>query len=346
VQFFAVAIGGVIVGWVTGRLAMAIFARLQDTLLDIAVSILAGFAAYLGAEAVHASGVLAAVACGLVLGRQQHTEFTARTRLELVSIWGFVEFVLTSLVFVLIGLQLRSIIERLQDYDTWHLASLAVAVSATLIVSRFIWVFASAWVPRAVSKRLRETDPLPPWSHTTVISWTGMRGVVSLAAALALPEQFPSRDIILFLAFCSIFVTLVLQGTTLGWLIRRIGLNEEDTPLPEPDTAHARAEIATAALEAVKEQLEGDQNGEHTQAAAELVQEYEVRAERASIEGQDVETRSGQLEAQQRLRIVAIEAAREKLLEQTDVLDIEAHRALGEELDLEEQQIRRALGGG
>ena len=344
-QFFGVAIGGALVGWLVGRAAMWIFTHLHNTLLDLAITILAGFAAYLLAEATHASGVLAAVVCGLVLGRQQHAEFTARTRIELVAVWNFLEFALTSLVFILIGLQLRDIVARLADDDLRQLAWLAAAVSVTLIVSRFVWVFAAVWVTRALSRQLREQDPAP-WRHATVVSWTGMRGVVSLAAALALPEPFPGRDVILFLAFCSIFVTLVVQGTTLGWLVRRLGVTEELTTLPEPETAQARAEITAAALEAVREHLDGPEATEHTEAAAELVQEYEVRADRASIEGQDLETRSSQLEAQQRLRLLAITAAREKLAERAETMDAEAHRAMGEELDLEEQQIRRALESG
>ena len=342
-QFFGASIGGGVIGWVVGRIAMWIFDRLDDTLLDITVSLLAGFMAYFAAEQVHASGVLAAVACGLMLGRQQHAEFTAQTRLGIASVWEFVEFLLTALVFMLIGLQLRSIVERLEGYNAYSLALLAAAVSGTLIVSRFVWVFPAVWLPRVLSRKVREEDPIPPWSYPAVLSWAGMRGVVSLAAALALPARFPGRDIIVFLAFCAIFATLVVQGTTLGWVIRRLGLEEEETTLPEPDTAQARAELATASLEAVQEHLDNDAS-DHGEAAAELVEEYKVRADRANIEGPDVETKTGQLEAQQRLRLVAIEAAREKLREQTDQIDADAHRALGEELDLEEQQIRRALG--
>ncbi|MBI0539565.1 Na+/H+ antiporter [Roseomonas sp. KE2513] len=343
-QFFGVAIGGALAGWFIGRAAMWIFTHLEDTLLDLSITILAGFAAYLAAEAIHASGVLAAVTCGLVLGRQQHAEFTARTRIELVAVWNFLEFTLTSLVFILIGLQLRGIVARLADDDLRSIALLAIAMSVTLIVSRFIWVFGSAWLPRALSRELREREPAP-WRHAAVVSWTGMRGVVSLAAALALPEPFPGRDIILFLAFCSIFVTLVVQGTTLGWFVQWLGVTEEVTTLPEPETAQARAEITTAALDAIREHLDSPEATEHTEAAAELVQEYEVRADRASIEGQDPETKSMQLEAQQRLRLVAIAAAREKLAERAETMDTEAHRALANELDLEEQQIRRALEG-
>ena len=208
VSFVTSAVGGLVVGYVVGRVAMWIFNHLEDTLLDILVSFLAGFAAYLVAEHIHVSGVLAAVACGLVLGQQQHAAFTARTRLEMMAVWGFVEFVLTALVFVLIGLQLRDILERLEQYDPIQLAGLGIAVSAALIVSRFAWVFPATWLPRVLWPALSERDPLPHWSHSVVLSWAGMRGVVSLAAALALPPSFPERDIILFLAFCAILATL------------------------------------------------------------------------------------------------------------------------------------------
>jgi Na+/H+ antiporter len=343
-QFVAMAAGGTFVGWLAGRAAMWVFARIDDTLLDITVSLLAGFAAYLAAEAMHASGVLAAVACGFVLGRKQHAEFTARTRLELNAVWHFVEFLLASLVFMLIGLQLRGIVERLADHDPSQLAWLGIAVSATLIASRFAWVFPMTWLPRALSPQPRPDGAGLPWGQMTVLSWAGMRGVVSLAAALALPARFPGRDLIVFLAFCSILATLVIQGTTLGWVVRRLGVVEPEEESSTTDKVHARAEIAEAALGAVKAHLDGGRAPEHAQAAAELVGEYQLRAEHASVEGQDVESKGGRLEAQQRLRLVAIRAARDKLAEQTDHIDTGSHRTLGEELDLEEQRIRRALG--
>lgn len=343
-QFFGMAIGGAVVGWLAGRLAMWVFSHLEDTLLDITVSLLAGFCAYLAAEALHVSGVLAAVVCGLVLGRHQHAEFTARTRLEMTAVWGFVEFIMASLVFMLIGLQLRGLVERLADYNLLGLALLGLAVSVTLIVSRFVWIFPTTWLPRALSPKLRGADPMPPWSHPTILAWAGMRGVVSLAAALALPARFPGRDLIVFLAFCAILSTLVLQGTTLGWVIRRLGVIESEDVGPAPDAAEARAEIATASLEAVRKHAEEAPTPEHAAAASELIQEYEIRADRARVEDDAADGKAVQLDAQHSVRLSAIEAARESLKQRTDELDAEAHRALAEELDLEEQQIRRAKG--
>ncbi len=341
-QFIGAAAGGTFVGWLAGQGAMWIFARIDDTLLDITVSILAGFAAYLVAEALHASGVLAAVACGLLLGQRQHAEFTAKSRLELRVVWEFLEFLLAALVFMLIGLQLRGIVERLVAQDLGDLIALGLAVSATLIVSRFVWVFSTSWLSRAVSPDVRRADPMPSSASLAVISWTGMRGVVSLAAALALPGNFPGRDLIVFLAFCAILATLVLQGTTLGWLVNRLGVVEVEPDAPAPEEATARAEIADAALDAVKSHLHEDSSDEHAGAAAELVQEYEMRSQRANSE--DPQTMAEHRQARQRLRLLAIDAARAKLREHTEQVESSTHRALLEELDLQEQQIRIALG--
>ena len=346
-QFFGMGIGGIIIGWLTGRLAMWVFSKVDDTMLDITISILAGFAAYLSAEALHASGVLGAVVCGLVLGRKQHAEFTARTRLELHAVWNFIEFLLASLIFMLIGLQMRGIVERLASESATALTSLALlalAVSVTLIVSRFIWVFMTGWLPGALSRSEAAQSTRPLWTHHAVVSWAGMRGVVSLAAALALPANFPARDVIVFLAFCAIFATLIVQGTTLGWLVRKLEVIEPEKDAAEPAEALARAEIADAALDVVKEHLEPDASPEHSTAASALVDEYEARAERAADEKEaESPENAEQFNAQRRLRLVAIEAAREKLSEHTDQVDAQTHRSLANELDLEEQQIRSAM---
>ena len=209
------------------------------------------------------------------------------------------------------------------------------------MLGRLAWVFASAWITRVLSRRIRETDPLPPWTHQAVVGWAGMRGVVSMAAALALPGDFPGRDLIVFLAFGAILFTLVVQGGTLGWLIGRLGVVEpEEQVAQRQDTVRTRAELADASLDAVRTQSEA---GEHGGAAGELLNEYEVKAERAKA-GDDIDQSADQHAARQRVRLAAIEAARSKLRERTDEIDAESHHALGHELDLEEQQIRKALG--
>jgi CPA1 family monovalent cation:H+ antiporter len=335
------AVGGALIGWVLGRAAMWVLEHLEDTLHDITASVLTGFAAYFAAEAVHVSGVIAVVAAGFVLGHQQHHEFTARTRLELKAVWSFIEFVLTSLVFMLIGLQLSGIVERLERYDWTRLGLLALATSAALIASRFAWVFVVAWAPRRLSRALRERDPMPPVHNLTVISWAGMRGVVSIAAALALPLNFPGRDIILFLAICAIFVTLVVQGTTLGPLIRRLGVTEVAADGPAPEQMAARRQVAAAALEAVEDKLN---HPDHGAAAVDLVQEYKERVEEAVAVDEGKEPEREHAMRRLRLRLEALEAARTKLIDQREEHDDTALTLLTEELDLEEEQIRRELG--
>lgn len=339
--FFVASIGGCVIGWLVGRAAMWIFARLDDTLHDITLSVLAGFIAYFVAEAAHVSGVLSVVVCGLVLGRHQHHVFTARTRLESASVWSFIEFVLSALVFMLIGMQLRGIIERLVDYDPWQLGLLALAVSVAMIVSRFIWIGPMIWLPRMVSKSLRERDPSPPWTHLVVLSWAGMRGVVSLAVALALPLRFPGRDIIVFLAFCAILVSLVVQGTTLGPLIKRLGVVEEETEGPSEEEVAVRRHITAAALSAVEARVN---DPEHGDAASELVEEYKDRVEQIARLDDDGARESGRLAQELQLRLDAIDASRVSLIERRDDHGEEPSRAITEELDLEEEQIRRELG--
>ena len=181
-----------------------------------------------------------------------------------------------------------------------------------------------------------------------MLAWAGMRGVVSLAAALALPAQFPERDLIIFLAFCAILVTLVLQGTTLGLLIRRLGLNEpgDETvnPAVTPEAITARSAATVAAMDAVSERLD---DPAQAAAAEDLLRDLRVRAKQADQMRQDAETGTQRRAAQLGLRLTAIEAARAKLLaEHTDEIDSEAMSALIAELDLEEQQVRIALGEG
>jgi CPA1 family monovalent cation:H+ antiporter len=340
-SFFLSALGGGAIGYGVGRVAMWVFTKLDDTAHDIMVSILAGFVAYFTAEFVHASGVLGVVVCGLVLGRQQHLAFTAETRLTAAAVWRFVEFVLTSLVFMLIGMQLRGIIERLHPFDPWQLALLGVAVSAALILSRFLWIFPTAWLPRRLSPNLRERDPMLPWSELFVLSWAGMRGVVSLAAALALPMQFPGRDIIVFLAFCAIFATLVMQGTTLGPLIRRLGVMEPETAGPTPEQVAVRRTVATAALEVVEGRLD---DPERRDAAEELIEEYRTKADQAGEDPADEDTSSDRLADRLRLRLESIEVSRDQLAASPEDHEETARQDILEELDLEEQKLRRQLG--
>lgn len=330
------AAAGLAVGWLTALLLK----RLQDRLLEILVSFLSAFASYFLAEAMHVSGVLAAVACGGLVGRRQ-LELAARTRLETNTAWELVEFVLTSLVFLLVGLQLRGILERLAgDMDAGRLAVLAAVVSGALILSRFVWVFATFYPVAAVGRAVRGQGFVPPLSWPTIVSWAGMRGVVSLAAALALPFDFPGRDVIVFLAFCAILATLVLQGTTLAPLIRRFDLVDPEIQTVSADVVTARKEVAAAAMSALSEKLE---DPEHADVAETLVQDFQSRVDHAELAHEDAGEAQRRMDAQLQLRLVALEAARSKLLERRDELDGDTLSTLVQELDLEEEQVRVAM---
>lgn len=342
-SFFLLGLGGIAAGWLIGRATLWAIARLRDTLLETALSFLACYAAFLAAETLHLSGVMAVVTAGIMLGRAQHRVFSARTRIEARAVWHFIEFVLTSLVFILIGLQVNDVLERLADRSAWQLAGLGLAVSLALIVSRFLWVFPSSWLPRRIPSLARR-DPMPPAAHMVILSWAGMRGVVSLAAALALPLGFPERDLIIFLAFCAILATLVVQGTTLEWLIRRLNLVQAPHPHGiDPEEAHARHVAAEAMLGAIRKRatdvlygpIASDLLAEHTDRAAHLQRVVKgggaAAAERA---------------ARRAVRLEAIAAARAEILalQAADKLNEELLTKISQELDLEENRLRTALG--
>jgi len=339
-SFFMVAAGGILLGWAAGWLGNQAFARLRDPLLETAASFVVCFASFLAAEALHLSGVIAVVTTGLVMGQLQHRTLTPETRMASVAVWNFVEFVLTSLVFILVGLQLRGILDRLADRGVVELGALAVAISVALIVSRFVWVFPAAWLPRLIPA-LRRRDPLPPAGHIVVIAWAGMRGVVSLAAALALPLGFPERDLLIFLAFCAILATLVVQGTTLGWVIRRLGVTERRAPGMDPVEAVARRHVARATLAEIERRSADILEGA---VAQDLLSEYRDKAR--VFHGVAEGGGQAELEARMRIRLAALRAGRAALLDhhRGETLSDELLGGLEAELDLEELRILRLLG--
>src|SRR6267154_3568893 len=210
-QFFIVGIGGILIGLAVGWLAEQFHKRVDDAPIEITVSLLTPFVAYLAAERLGVSGVLAVVAAGLYLGWRMPELLTFKTRLQGGPVWEMVEFLLNGFVFILIGLQLPAVLGALSGNSSpiHRLVWYALLISLTVILIRIIWVFPATYLPRLIFKKMCKHDPYPNWRHVTIVSWTGMRGVVSLAAALALPDNFPVRDLILFLTFMVILATLV-----------------------------------------------------------------------------------------------------------------------------------------
>src|SRR6266699_988411 len=224
-------VAGIAVGLVTGWVVNWIERRIDDGPIEIAISILVPYVAYFTADALRASGVLAVVTCGLYLTRRSSEFFSPGVRLQAWAVWDSLTFILNGLVFVLIGLQLPYVLGTIRDHNLRTLLVYGAFFSAFLILLRLMWMFPGAYVANVIRRRiLRQNERLPQARQIFVVGWTGMRGVISLAAAMGLPQTladgspFAQRNVIIFLAFSVILVTLVLQGLTLPPLIRALGL--------------------------------------------------------------------------------------------------------------------------
>src|SRR6266567_1965340 len=234
-HFFIVGLGGILIGLIVGWLAAVIQKPIDDPPIEITLSLLTPFAAYLPAEQLGVSGVLAVVTAGLYHGWRIPEITTSRTRLQAGPVWEMIEFLLNGFIFILIGLQLPEVLRHLAGRSISQLVWYAVLISLAVIVIRILWVFPATYLPRLLFKRIRQRDPYPAWQHVAVVAWTGMRGVVSLAAALALPltlgngSAFPGRDLLLFLTFIVILATLVVQGLSLPPIIRWLGIEDDRT---------------------------------------------------------------------------------------------------------------------
>jgi monovalent cation/hydrogen antiporter len=250
-----VSVGGVVIGLVVGWIVVQIETWLNDPPVEVLVSLLAPVAAWLPAEALHVSGVLSVVTAGIVLGRAAPRILSSDTRVMSSGVWQMLIYTLNGLVFVLIGLQLPAIVEAISESQSaGDLALLALAVSVTVIVIRLLWVYPATYLPRWLVPGLAARDPSPDPRLVAVLGWSGMRGVVSLAGILTLERFFPSRDLLVFLTFAVILVTLLGQGLTLQFLIRRLGIGDDGSVRHEE--IHAREASVEAALSRLEELAE------------------------------------------------------------------------------------------
>lgn len=250
-------VAGLAVGLATAWIVERVERHIDDGPIEIAISILTPYAAYFGADRIHASGVLAVVACGLYLSRRSSHFFSPEVRLQIWGFWDSFVFALNGLVFVLIGLQLPHALAGIHEYRLGTLLLFGALFSGLVILLRMIWVFPGAFLANRIRTRLlHQKIDFPPLNAILVTGWTGMRGVISLAAAIALPETladgtpFPYRDLIIFLAFSVIFVTLVLQGLTLPFVVRLLGLANATAANAEAgeEEQAARREMLQSAL--------------------------------------------------------------------------------------------------
>ena len=337
-KFVAVGLGGVALGLAAGWLFSRLRAAVNDPSLDLVLSVLTPFVAYVPAERVGASGVLAVVAAGVLVGHRSLDISEAGTRLRTLSFWESLSFLLNSLLFLLIGLQLPQIVERIAGSSVGVLGLQALLVSAVVIGIRMAWMFAVPPLLMAVARvtPLQRSGATP--RERLVLGWSGMRGAVSLAAALAIPESVPQRDLVVVLTFGAIVVTLVLPSVTLAPLVRALGLGQgEERRRADAD---ARARLAHVALARLEEAAQEEGRSER---AVELLRaRHETRLEAAETHGHDGNGSVDRRDAE-RLGELLLSAQRADLAEMrreraypADVL-----RTLQRELDLEESRLRR-----
>jgi CPA1 family monovalent cation:H+ antiporter len=347
-QFFIVGIGGILIGLVVGWLAQQFHKRVDDAPIEITVSLLTPFVAYLSAEHLGVSGVLAVVTAGLYLGRRMPELLTFKTRLQGGPVWEMVEFILNGFVFILIGLQLPEVLHALSGHDIpiHQLVWYALLISFAVILIRILWVFPAAYLPRLLFKSIRNRDPYPSWRHVTILAWTGMRGVVSLAAALAIPitiqsgNPFPDRDLILFLTFIVILATLIVQGLSLPVLIRWLGV--EDDGSMEKEEREARLKANQAALARLNE------IGKREPAKADALQRLRVEYEDhiRQVEGAEPESAGMPLRLFssefERLSHEALLVERRTILKlrNEDAISDEVLRRIQQDIDLAEARLQ------
>jgi CPA1 family monovalent cation:H+ antiporter len=340
VEFVLVAVGGAAIGMLLGGLFVTIHRFLGDPFIEVMMSLAVPYLAYVAAEAVHASGVLAVVAAGLLRGRYSPAMVSAEMRILARSVWNILVFMLNSLVFILIGLQLSSIVGRLHGYTGRDLAAYALAISMVAVLVRFAWVYFAEYLPAWLGRLAkREVSPLLP-GEAFITAWCGMRGIVSLAAALALPnvlpdgEPFPYRDLIVFLTFVVILVTLVVQGLTLAPLIRQLNVGSDHVVREE--LRHARAVMGRSALAAIDRVAQ--ESGVLPEIAERIRAEFNDRMAAASPLAQMPDSTHA---VAKRLRLAAVKAERDELIRvwrDGEISDDVLHH-LEEELDYEESRL-------
>jgi CPA1 family monovalent cation:H+ antiporter len=261
-RFVLSVIGGIAIGLAVAFLIRQVRRRIDNPPVEITISILSGYFAYLPAQAAGVSGVLAAVTAGIYLGWHTLELTSAQTRLQGIAVWEILFFVLNGLLFALVGLQLPVILDALSGRSAGSLLLYGTIITGVVIAARFLWIVPATYLPRLRRRQVLDGAADAPWKGATIVAWSGMRGAVSLAAALALPltthagRPFPNRELIIFLTFSVILGTLVLQGLSLPAVIRVIGLGEDGGAVKEE--AKARIFAAEAALARLEELVDED----------------------------------------------------------------------------------------
>jgi monovalent cation/hydrogen antiporter len=347
IDFVVAVVGGVAIGLAVGAVVAEVRRRLDDIPVEITISLATGYAAYLPAEALDVSGVLAAVTAGIYLGWLAPRLATPQMRMQGRAVWEFIVFVLNAVLFVLIGLQLPSVVDGVSQIDAATLAGYALATVAVVVGARFLWMFTIPYLLRAIDRRPSQVARRVGAAPRVIMGWAGMRGAVSLAAALSLPLEtdagapFPERDLVIFLAYCVVLFTVVGQGLTLPALIRRLGVVDDGAD-EEAEEQAARIAAAEAALEAL------DGLAEQEWARADTVERlrrlYAFRRRRFATLRGDLEDEDGIVDrsfAYQRLMHGVIEAQRAAIVRMRNqgLISADVMRRVERDLDLEETRL-------
>ncbi|MFF5207495.1 Na+/H+ antiporter [Streptosporangium sp. NPDC000396] len=346
-RFVYSAVGGVVIGVALAWALTRVLLYLRDAVVENTIMLLIPFAVYLAAESVHVSGVISVVIVGLSVGHRMPAAGFG-TRLLSDAVWRVVSFLLETIVFMLIGLQLWPIVSGLEGADPWKLTVMSLAVFAATVLARIVWVVPSLALPRLLSRKVREREPTPPsWQKMATVSWAGMRGVVSLAAAFAIPPEFPGRNTLLFLTFVVVIGTLLVQGMSFPALIRRLRVsNEQEIYTDNLAEAGAQEAAAAAALARLDELVSEGYADIHEHVVEQLRSRTEHRTLTAwerlggGTGPQGEETPST---IYRRLRREMLAAEREVLVRLRDEgrIDDEVLRRVIQELDFEEATLVR-----
>jgi CPA1 family monovalent cation:H+ antiporter len=341
-QFVGAVVGGIAVGLAVGFLIRQVRRRIDHSPTEVAIALFSGYLAYLPAEALHVSAVLAAVTVAVYMGWYTPELTNARTRLQGEAVWEIVTFVVNALLFTLVGLQLRGIVQSIHGHSLATLVAWGALVSGAVIGVRLVWVYAATYLQWSLIPRVRAREPFPNPRAVGVVAWTGMRGGVTLAAALALPlttdagGPFPDRNLVVFLAFAVIVATLVIQGLTLQPLVRLLDLpHREDA---DQETA-ARLYAADAALDRLDELATEDWAREEP--VERLRDMYRFRQGKLEARTDDAPRLDRHRRDFERLRRELLGAERDALLElrRRGQLDDAVLQRVQRELDVEESRL-------
>jgi CPA1 family monovalent cation:H+ antiporter len=345
-EFVGAAIGGIAIGLAVGVVVAWIRRRIDDPPTEITISLFTGYAAYLPADELGLSGVLAAVTSGVYLGWRAPQLASARTRLQSFATWEMLVFLLNATLFILIGAQLPVVIDGIEGQSAGELAGFAALVCGVVVAVRFAWLFTVPYLTRALDRRPPQRQRRLGSRERVVMAWSGLRGAVSLAAALALPlevdagQPLPDRELIIFVTFAVILVTVVGQGLTLPALIERLGVREDGAEEEEEET-EARLAAARAALSALDELAMEEWTNDDTVDRVRALYEFRHRrfsARAGELEDDGIEPRSI---AYQRVMQALFDAQRKAVVEMQNSgsISTEVMRRIEHELDLEESRL-------